>query len=134
MDREELLRRYTAGERDFPGIGLRETGLPFSSNLSNLDLNGIKLIGADLSSIDLVNTQLIGANLIGADLEGVYAIGSNMSNATLIGADISEWGYLHKPSKRGISEKQSLTYNWIYSKVMAVQKYLRRKSRHRINL
>ena len=49
MDRDELLRRYEAGERDFAGFDLRGINLCGSSineyNLSGIDLSGAKLTG-----------------------------------------------------------------------------------------
>ena len=78
MDREELLRRYAAGERDFSGVSLR--GLDFS----DCDLSGINLSNADLES-----TEWEGANLSGANLSGAFLADSGLNNANLTEANLS---------------------------------------------
>ncbi|MEM7595041.1 MAG: pentapeptide repeat-containing protein [Cyanobacteria bacterium P01_A01_bin.83] len=78
MDREELLRRYAAGERDFSGVSLR--GLDFS----DCDLRGIILSNADLSM-----TGWVGANLSRADLSGAIFHDGGLNNAILIEANLS---------------------------------------------
>ncbi len=45
MDAEELLSRYTAGERDFSGVDLS------GADLEDADLSGINLNDADLSGV-----------------------------------------------------------------------------------
>ena len=53
MDAQELIARYKAGERDFPGVDLSEVQLTYTHfpniNLSNANLSGVNFLGADLS-------------------------------------------------------------------------------------
>ncbi len=58
----ELVRRYLAGERSFPGIRLRRV------TLRNHDLRGIDLRGADLRGADLTGCLLGRAQLTGAKI------------------------------------------------------------------
>ncbi|MEO1340418.1 MAG: pentapeptide repeat-containing protein [Cyanobacteria bacterium J06635_13] len=72
MDKEELPRRYAAGERDFTGVSLREI------DFSDCDLRGIVLSNADLS---LTNWE--GANLSGANLSAAILDESGFNDAAL---------------------------------------------------
>ena len=75
MDANEVLRRYSDGERDFRLQNLKS--LSFSQeNLSGVDFTGANLSGSDLSNANLSNanlnwTILKGTNLKGANLRGV---------------------------------------------------------------
>ncbi|HEY9845921.1 MAG TPA: pentapeptide repeat-containing protein [Candidatus Caenarcaniphilales bacterium] len=60
MNRDEILRRYAAGERDFHRTNLS------GANLSGVNLSGVNLSGANLS----------GANLSGANLSGMQKLTS----------------------------------------------------------
>ncbi|MEH2167491.1 MAG: pentapeptide repeat-containing protein [Nostoc sp.] len=53
MDAEELLQRYAAGERDFPGVRLR----------------GVFLDRAELREINLTRDDLSGSDLSGASFQ-----------------------------------------------------------------
>lgn len=64
MTAEELLRRYTAGERDFTGVDLRGV------KLEEVGLEGINLEGADLRETSFCYSNLQGAIFINANLEG----------------------------------------------------------------
>jgi uncharacterized protein YjbI with pentapeptide repeats len=77
MDVEELLSRYAAGERDFPGLNLIE------ANLSGVNLSGANLIGANLSVSNLSGANLSGANLTKAKLNVARLSGVNLSKAIL---------------------------------------------------
>lgn len=85
MTREELLRRYAAGERDFRGADLRGANLRGAdlrdANLRWADLTDADLRGADLTDADLRRANLRRANLRGADLRW-----ADLSNAYLTGA------------------------------------------------
>jgi uncharacterized protein YjbI with pentapeptide repeats len=83
---EELLRRYAAGERNFPLITLNDD----KSVLEGADLRGINLMGSDLRSAPWNNVNLSGACLLAADLGGVWMDGADLSNAYLTGACL--WG------------------------------------------
>lgn len=83
MDREELLKRYSRGERDFS-----------DANLSGADLSGAYLRGADLRNASLVdadfkNVDFSGADLRNADLRGANLVGANLSCADLRNANLS---------------------------------------------
>ena len=57
MNREELIKRYSKGERDFSCANLR------GANLSDAELSGADLRGADLSDANLRGANLSGANI-----------------------------------------------------------------------
>lgn len=57
-------------------------------NLIGADLRGANLIGADLRQANLRGANLRGADLIGADLRGVKLIGADLRRADLRGADL----------------------------------------------
>ena len=78
MTREELLKRYTEGKRDFP-----------YTNLSNVDLSNVDLRGADLSNVDLRGADLRRADLSGADLSKANLFCANLWCANLSGANLS---------------------------------------------
>jgi Pentapeptide repeats (8 copies) len=59
MDREELLRRYAAGERDFSGVDL--SGV----DVSEVDLDAEEPIGVDLTGINLSGAILKRTDLVG---------------------------------------------------------------------
>lgn len=58
----ELVRRYSAGERSFPGLRLRRVALR-NQNLTGIDLRGADLRGADLTGCLLGHAQLTGAKI-----------------------------------------------------------------------
>lgn len=81
-----LLKRYKLGEREFPGIDLRNAKLQGvdlrwvslqGTNLQAADMRysnfrNADFRGANLREVDLRCTDLFGANLDGADLSGAY--------------------------------------------------------------
>ncbi len=79
-----LLKRgvslWNAWRSEHPGI------LP---DLTNADLAGMDLKGANLSLSRLVMADLRGTSLIQADLIGTFAMGADFSNACLVGANLS---------------------------------------------
>jgi len=79
MEREELIRRYNAGERDFVRVNL--SGV----YLCKTDLFGVNLIRSNLSEANLTKANLTRANLFRADLSG-----ANLTEANLIGVNLSE--------------------------------------------
>ena len=72
MNREELLKRYSAGERDFSHENLSH------ADLSGADLRGVNLHGADLRGVNLRNADLRCADLGGANLRGADLSGANI--------------------------------------------------------
>jgi uncharacterized protein YjbI with pentapeptide repeats len=80
MTAEELLARYTAGERDFRGAALREIVLQYGQ-LGGIDLSNADLICADLSGCGFQEANLSGANLRGADLSGCSFRKTNLQGA-----------------------------------------------------
>ena len=91
INRQELLDRYAAGERDFYGIIL--IGVDLSSvHLSGIDFSRGQLMGVKFAKADLSETNLSEANLSEANLEW-----ANLFGAFLSGAD---WEML--PSMRPI--------------------------------
>lgn len=61
MDVDELVQRYTAGERDFTGV-----------NLTGANLSGINLSGANFTQAFLPFTTLDRSLLAGACLKGTF--------------------------------------------------------------
>ena len=80
MDREELLRRYAAGERDFAGIQLSHTGC---RSIKDADLRQINLRGAILFHLRIDNSDLRGA-----DLRGTQMMWSRLTQVDLSEADL----------------------------------------------
>jgi tetratricopeptide (TPR) repeat protein len=78
LTREDVIRLYNEGERDFRKQKLDRI------NLSDADLRGADFSGADLSRANLQRIDLTGARLIGAKLYGAY-----MRNAVLRGAKLN---------------------------------------------
>ncbi len=76
LDREELQRRYSAGQRRFPGVKLS------GANLSNLDLRGIDLTGSQLVRTKLYRTNLEGATLTECDLSGTFLSQTRLSHVS----------------------------------------------------
>ncbi|MEM8723719.1 MAG: pentapeptide repeat-containing protein [Cyanobacteria bacterium P01_G01_bin.39] len=79
MDREELLERYTAGERDFNSVEI--PGI----DLSNLDLCRIQLAYAEMEGANFSGTNLSEGCLQSSWIERV-----NFSRANLYGIDFYE--------------------------------------------
>ena len=86
MTAEEIIRRYTAGERDFSGADLRGV------DLSKADLCGADLSAADLREADLSGADLNEVNLYGADLSGAKLRGASLRGADLRGARLGKAG------------------------------------------
>ncbi len=83
LEREELLQRYSQGERHFHRWCL------VGVNLSHQDLKGIYLIGANLAGADLTGACFEGATLWGANLANSKLRGANLNSARLIGANLT---------------------------------------------
>ncbi|MDV3002675.1 MAG: Serine/threonine-protein kinase B (plasmid) [Chroococcopsis gigantea SAG 12.99] len=87
MDREELLKKYAAGERDFTGVDLS------SADLRNIDLCEVDFTRANFSHADLrgasitILSTLYCVNFIGADLREAY-IAADLRNADFTDADL----------------------------------------------
>lgn len=79
---EELLERYSRGERDFIDISLPH----------KVDVTGINLAGANLTGAKFNYSNCIGANLEGANLSYAWLAQVNFTGANLEGANIS-WAY-----------------------------------------
>ena len=83
-DVDEILKRYAAGEREFPGADICD------SELEGVDLSGINLSGAELADSDLTRINLSGANLHNANISQSTVRNSNLSRANLSEAFLSE--------------------------------------------
>lgn len=82
MNREDLLKRYSAGERDFSCVNLRH------SDLRGVDLRGAELRHANFSGADLRGANLSDANLRHSDLRGADLRGADLSGANI---DYASW-------------------------------------------
>jgi uncharacterized protein YjbI with pentapeptide repeats len=98
MSAEELLRRYAAGERDFPGVDLSNANLniagledyePGKNDLSGINLSGANLEKASINCVNLSGANLQSANLTGASLYAMALIDADLSDAILDYAEIS---------------------------------------------
>ena len=92
MTRDELLKLYTEGKRDFShtyssGAGLRGANLSFA-NFSGADLSGAKLSKVGLFHADLSKANLSFVNLSRSDLYHTNFSGANLSYANLSNADL----------------------------------------------
>ena len=92
MNGEELLERYSRGERDFSYANLRNADLRNAdlsdANLSDADLSCANLSGTNLSDADLSDADFSYANLRGADLSCANLSDAGLSDANLRGADL----------------------------------------------
>ena len=84
MDREEFLKRYNDGERDFSGIEIRD------ADLSNISLYEAILRGAKLINVDLNRVCFYQADLSEADLSGCNLSNASLTKANLTKADLSD--------------------------------------------
>jgi uncharacterized protein YjbI with pentapeptide repeats len=79
---EELLRRYAAGERNFPLIRIED----MECVLEGADLRGINLMGSHLHHAPWWSIDLSGACLLATDFAGTWMNGTDLSDADLTGA------------------------------------------------
>ncbi|BAY82917.1 pentapeptide repeat family protein [Calothrix parasitica NIES-267] len=98
MDKEEFLKRYRDGEKDFSGIELKDvdlSGKGFSeiklhkAKLTNVNLSNSYLSNANLSEADLSGSDLFEANLERANLRNAILTNTNLDCTKLIGADLT---------------------------------------------
>jgi uncharacterized protein YjbI with pentapeptide repeats len=82
--REEFLRMYAAGERNFAGTRLLQYGRGI--DLSGVVLRDINFCGADLSEICLDSSELTGADLRGAMLQNARLCNAVLRDVNLMGA------------------------------------------------
>ena len=75
LDRDELVRRFEQGQRDFTGADLS------AADLQNLTLGGIILRNANLRKAKLFGTSFKGADLTESDLSGTYLAKAELSGA-----------------------------------------------------
>ena len=108
---EQLLARYSAGERNFAGLdvsysydrAVRNIYALYNANLSNIilsgayvhliglngaNLRGAQLVGAYMRQTILSDADLRDADLTGAVLSDVYLTRANLTRAKLIGAQL----------------------------------------------
>ena len=97
MDREELLRRYAAGERDFSGIkswdshsdGIDLSGADLSGNMMDEVYFARSILkGVSFRNAELAQSCLNAADLTDADLRGANLIYTTFSSANLTNADL----------------------------------------------
>jgi very-short-patch-repair endonuclease len=82
MDASELLKRYAAGEREFPDVEIKPVNR-VQANLSGADLSDANLSDAKLSCANLSGAYMSEANLSGADLSYADLSGADLSYANL---------------------------------------------------
>jgi superfamily I DNA and RNA helicase len=76
----EIIQRYATGDRNFARIDLSQM------QLTRINLSGANLIGAILKGTDLSYSQLDGAKLVVADLTETNLTGASLKKAKLVGA------------------------------------------------
>lgn len=102
MTRDQLLKMYTDGKRDFYNADLSKADLRGAdlsgSDFSGSDLRGSDLRGADLSDVNLSYANLLNANLSGAKYKDVVIKHVRVFTAiyrsqvwAIISEDDSEW-------------------------------------------
>ena len=102
MTRDELLKMYTDGKRDFSKADLRCVNLRGANlrgaDLSNANLRCVDLYGVDLSNANLLCSDLSYANVSGAKYRGVVIKHVRVFSAlykyqvwAIIAEDNSEW-------------------------------------------
>lgn len=89
MNRQELLDRYQAGERNFTYINLSGANLS-GVNLQEIDLTGANLTGVNLSWAVLNQAQLVGVCFRRADLRNAVLTRSNFNQSNLSGANLTK--------------------------------------------
>jgi uncharacterized protein YjbI with pentapeptide repeats len=94
MDVNELLSRYTAGQREFPGVDLTGARL-IDADLSQANFSGAKLARAELAGAILQEADLSGADLSDADLRRTDLLNADLTRANLTNADLSEARLVH---------------------------------------
>ena len=97
LTKDELINRFNRGESleraDLTDMQLEGIAL-VGANLARADLSGANLAGADLSEAVLTNASLPeaflqGAKLVGAHMRSADLDGANLSGADLSGADLT---------------------------------------------
>ena len=83
MDKEEFLKRYENGERDFSGIELRDVDLSGINLSDKIILRKAKLIKVNLSNSELWKADLSEANLSGSNLKSTNLWEANLTKANL---------------------------------------------------
>lgn len=104
MDLEELLRRYSRGERNFIAIDVPD--------LLNLNLEGINLTRSNLRGCKLENVNLKNANLSQADLNGSEMTKVNLDKAKLFQTDISECKWIEVSLLSGKLIQSNLSFSF----------------------
>ena len=105
--RDEIIKRYEAGERNFTGIDMHHISISYpcfmDTDFSNVNMEGslwgvdylvnANLSGANLEGSDLfasvINTNLTNANLRNIKFRSINLTGVNLSVSDLSGADLS---------------------------------------------
>lgn len=105
MDVTELIKKYTAGERNFNGITLDYANLQ-GVTLQGANLAGANLREADLRQANLSQADLSGSNLEDADLRNADLQGTNLSAALLNGASFQQ-ANLKKANLKGAFLEQT---------------------------
>ncbi|MBE9224049.1 pentapeptide repeat-containing protein [Phormidium sp. LEGE 05292] len=89
LSKDELLRRYAVGERNFANANLRCAVL-CSEELSQCNLTYVKLNFAELSRANLTGVDLTGADLSDASLSKVNLSQASLYRSLLIRANLSQ--------------------------------------------
>jgi Pentapeptide repeats (8 copies) len=89
MEPDELLRRYSAGERDFRKAVLAVPGRALARFLDGAKLMGIDLSEADLSGLGMMGVNLTSAILHKANLAYARMFAAELRDANLSDADLT---------------------------------------------
>jgi uncharacterized protein YjbI with pentapeptide repeats len=106
---DELLSRYTAGERDFSSVRFVSPGIEVAivrdiilqdANLGDIDLIGVDMARANLNNVFMEQRRLEDVNLCGANLRDIFLFLGTLINVDLSGADLSNADLTHASLRR----------------------------------
>lgn len=116
LSRDEILLRYSQGERDFSCLDLDRDELNFDhcildgaifsrsfivANFVGASLKDAKFDFANIKTCDFSGANLLSASFRGATIDAATFIGANLENADFEGA--MEQGYVYKSQQFPIS-------------------------------
>jgi uncharacterized protein YjbI with pentapeptide repeats len=110
---EELLRRYSAGERIFAGTYLEGDRCLDGANLSGANLSGsilnCSLIGADLTESLLIGTEIAESDLTDAIFRRARLKGADLSQSVLVNVDLTDANLSRAELEEAVMENVNLT-------------------------
>lgn len=87
MEPQELLDRYTEGERDFPGVDLSDTTWQ-GHDFSDLNLEGADLSNSDFKNMTFNQANLKNCNFSESTFPSIKFVEADLTNACFIKSDL----------------------------------------------